>query len=333
MQYLNLLVNYVLLFCSRKIDNKKISKTLVIASFILIWAFSTFREYILPYNMIGTDYMQYVNWFETISFTSKLQYKNLGFNLLILFVKLFTENHIVLFGVTSFIILYGIYKFVFSNSNYPELSMYIFITLSMLSVSFNVMRQWLACSIVWLAYEYIKEKSFFKYCIIIFLASLFHVSALVMIPVYFFVNGKAGIWKKFLICLIVVVVLSSPLANGLIKLFSVFGENYYIKYENSWQSASNYIMFFIALVNLAIMLFLRKGKITINNEIIESSLLLLLVIFSFLAPINIFFSRILIYFEPILLITIPYMLNFVKQSSKIYLYVALVMIFMVAYIN
>lgn len=333
MQYLNLIVNYFLMFSSRKTDNKKVSKVLLFFSFGLLWLFSAFREYILPYELIGKDYSEYVNWFNVIGFTSKLQYKNFGFNLLILFIKLFTDNYIVLFGITSFIILYGIYKFVYQNSKYPELSVYLFITLSMFSVSFNAVRQWIACSIIWWGYKYIKERSFLKFFLTTFIASLFHLSALVVLIIYFFANCKFNMRKKIILCLIVAVVLCSPLANSLIKLYSNIGENYYEKYVNAQSSASNYVMLAISVVNFGSILFFKRKKTMSNEENIENSLLLLLVVFAFLAPINIFFSRMVIYFEPILLITIPKLIDLFKKNSQKYVYIMIMLVFLIAYID
>lgn len=54
------------------------------------------------------------------------------------------------------------------------------------SNSLNIMRQLAAISIVVYAFNFIFERSFFKYALTIFIATTFHTSAVLMLPFYFF---------------------------------------------------------------------------------------------------------------------------------------------------
>lgn len=64
--------------------------------------------------------------------------------------------------------------------------------------SFNGVRQYLAAAVLFAGHRYILERKFLKYCITVFLAALFHRSALIMIVPYFLLVRKPD-WKQMLL--------------------------------------------------------------------------------------------------------------------------------------
>lgn len=72
--------------------------------------------------------------------------------------------------------------------------------------SFNGIKQYLAAAILFAGYYFLLNKKFWKYLIIVFLASCCHVSAIVMVLPYFFVNKKFGLRMTVFMALIVVAV-------------------------------------------------------------------------------------------------------------------------------
>ena len=94
---------------------------------------------------------------------------NIGFNLLILFVKLFSEKYVIFLAVVSLIMLFNFFKFAIDNSSDYRYSIFIFITFGLLSLTFNGIRQSLACSIWLLGFKYLsQDKGFIKYCLFTF---------------------------------------------------------------------------------------------------------------------------------------------------------------------
>lgn len=67
----------------------------------------------------------------------------------------------------------------------------------MLAFSMNIVRQAVAFSILLYAYNYIYRKKFFHYAIWCIIAALFHKSALLMLPFYFFANINLNISALF----------------------------------------------------------------------------------------------------------------------------------------
>lgn len=64
---------------------------------------------------------------------------------------------------------------------------------------FNGVRQYLAAAILFAGHRLIYERKFIKFCIVVFLAASFHVTALIMLPIYFIINRKLDINKIVLI--------------------------------------------------------------------------------------------------------------------------------------
>jgi hypothetical protein len=84
------------------------------------------------------------------------------------------------------------------------------------------MRQFIACAIIFGGFRYLVEKQYIKMILLILLASLFHGSALLMIPVVFIVQGKAWDIKTIFFLAATVVVIAfidqvSPILQELLE--------------------------------------------------------------------------------------------------------------------
>jgi transmembrane protein EpsG len=91
-----------------------------------------------------------------------------------------------------------------------------------LSWMHNGMRQFIACAIIFGGFRYLVEKQYIKMILLILLASLFHGSALLMIPVVFIVQGKAWDIKTIFFLAATVVVIAfidqvSPILQELLE--------------------------------------------------------------------------------------------------------------------
>ena len=89
-----------------------------------------------------------------------------------------------------------------------------------LSWMHNGTRQFLAVAIVFAGYRFLLEKRYLPMIGLILLASVFHASALLMLPVMFLVQGKAWNWKMQLVLLATVLIMAfiKPLSRLLMQL-------------------------------------------------------------------------------------------------------------------
>jgi len=337
MRYILIIVAFVLFLLAReqKTKNRNLYNLIIVITYILLVLYSGLREYILPIEEIGTDYYNYKNWFYTKSGLTIQSFSNIGFIILIKILNNFNFNYIFLFITASFIILLGVFKYILKNSRYCEVSIYIYISLGLLLSGFNIIRQWIACSVFLMAYEYLKRKNFKMYLIMILLASTFHASALFLILLYPVLNSNIKIYKRILFAVILVVLLlSSDFTMALLANTKIVDSNFYNRYvSGKMESQSNYVIFCIALINLLIILFnIKTYKKNSEYWSIELNYLILLCAFSFAAPTHIIYNRAVIYFTPALLITVPNTISLVKREYRNFIYFAIMIIYLIPYI-
>lgn len=120
-----------------------------------------------------------------------------GYLLFQYFVKQLTNNSLFIFVFSSLLIVASNLKEIKRSGVLPYLGVFLFVEVGNYYESFNLMRQVMSASIVILGSKYLFERKFWKYIIIVLIASTFHISALIMIPFYFVCGIKLG--KKSLI--------------------------------------------------------------------------------------------------------------------------------------
>ncbi len=82
----------------------------------------------------------------------------------------------------------------------------LYIFTSCWSGCFNGIRQYLAAAVLFAGHRLIFERKFIKYCIVVFLAASFHVTALIMLPMYFLITKNLDI-KKIIFIMVAGIVL------------------------------------------------------------------------------------------------------------------------------
>lgn len=108
------------------------------------------------------------------------------------------------------------------SSNYWACIFLFVVSTDYLSWMHNGMRQFIAVTIIMAGFRYMVEKQHIKMILLILLASLFHGSALLMIPIIFIVQGNAWDIKTVLLLLVTAVVIVfidqfSPILNDLLQ--------------------------------------------------------------------------------------------------------------------
>jgi len=84
------------------------------------------------------------------------------------------------------------------------MSLFLFVFLGMFLGSFNGMRQYLACAVLFFGIRFVFENKPFKWCVCVLLAFFCHTAAMFMLPMYWLVRMKNR--KKFIFVLIIVAV-------------------------------------------------------------------------------------------------------------------------------
>ena len=130
---------------------------------------------------VGTDYFYtYIpNFYSILEGASP--YSEWGFNFLNRFLQLFTRNAQWLIVVTSFIYSFLLVRTIVRYSEDAAVSVAVLLFSCLYFAALNNVRQAIASVIVFAAFPYIVKPCFWKFCLCILCAMLFHWSAIVML--------------------------------------------------------------------------------------------------------------------------------------------------------
>ena len=321
--FIILLIITFIFYIYKKKNKSNILMLLIIIVLSLIFAY---REFILPSNMLGTDYYEYKRWFDVQSFSnifSNFKYENFAFDILICITKFLDLDFYFFLFICSLIINIGIIFFIKRYSTKFSLSLFIYIILYYTS-TFNIMRQWIACSIFLLAFKYIVDKKIIKYVCMIIIASLFHTTAIILLLIYPFLQETIIKEKIFILTVTIVIamtitILIPQIDNIILNIAGKFGSNYATKYANYVGYYSNYTNVVLGIIALVIITLYRHIK---GNENPEYSnviyiFLFLYTILGILATKSFIINRLMIYFVPSFFIGFPYVLKLFKNKQLI----------------
>lgn len=226
---------------------------------------------------IGTDYFNYASAFKTLQYTGfegRFEWAYVSINLLVGKLDGNLESVFFITAVIMFIFLREILK-EHSNILSPGI-----ITLTYMLIyyqmSFNLVRNSVAILICLYSYRFIKERSLLKFILVVILASGFHNSALLVIPLYFFYNvlgKKTRIVSR--ISLYVITALSVFfLDKALIRLLQLIPKfSYYTFYIEGSANEISFVPLLIQLpfILLGIIPFIVIGKKDKNFSFLYST--------------------------------------------------------------
>lgn len=293
--------------------HKKYDKYLLKICFIALFVVMAFR------GGFSTDYRTYVSYFLEIPFHTlkdiltmdyHLGYIESGFALIIKAINIFSNNYLWMFIICSLIILVPTYRLIEESDN-KWLSLILYLSFNTYFNSFNLLRSFMAVSILTLAIKAVVNRHFKEYVCWVVLASTIHVSALFLIPVYFLLNLDVS-EKSILIyggIAISLLVLLKPLSTFYLKLI----------YKGIFVDSLSGLRFKDIIVQLAFFLFVTvvcllstsmnikvpndRDKVLINGTMLWGIFLV--------ATLQIGLAqRFVYYFEPFAIICIPTVIRY-----------------------
>lgn len=167
-------------------------------------------------SRVGTDSGAYVWDFVSQLDTSYFKFNSdveFGYQLLVYGLLHLTHNYFWLFFISGLIVVYCYLKTLNKYSINYTLSIFLFITLGSYTFFFNGLRQGLAMAIFALATPYLLERKLIPYIFICGIASLFHISAIFMLPFYFLINSNIKLMHKIIGSFIFSLLSSSLIIN------------------------------------------------------------------------------------------------------------------------
>lgn len=199
---------------------------------------------------------------------------------------------------------------------------------------FSMMRQWMAVAILFWGSKYLRDNRMIKYFIVCAIAAIFHTSALIMIPVFFMVNGKA--WTGKQVGMIVLFASAMMFLNPLLSSLEVMTEGMTYDYVISTMqsnSGSSIIRAFIAAVPVGLA-FMNRERIDdpMINICVNMSLINLMLNVLASVTSGLYIIRLATYMGVYNIILYPYLLNIAIEKNRSLIKTGFYVVYFVLYI-
>lgn len=243
-----------------------------------------------------------------------------------------TDSDRIFIFCTAILSLIGVFYFIKENSKNYFLSVYLYITLNFYFYTLGVLRQSIALSCLLFSYRFIEHKKPIKYVITILIASTFHNTILICLPLYFLCNIKnKRIMLSFLAIISLIVLF---LKKQLIILFSYFTTNNYLEILVSGEGYKM-LLFLIILVLLCLCI-IKKYSLHIANNTNYFIILSVGIITQLIATEASVAARLTIYFTVFIIVLLPNIFEELKSKMKLekyrIIYIILILLFFLMYI-
>ena len=143
---------------------------------------------------VGYDYNLYGNWYvqsqlQSVEDIGAMKQEK-GFLIPMKLLSDVFSDYQVMFVLIAAVFAVAVMLYIYHNSEKPYWSVFCFLAFGLFFNSMNFMRQMIAAVIIVYAFRYIKKKQYFRFLIMTLFASVFHVSALIMVVFYFLLRIK-----------------------------------------------------------------------------------------------------------------------------------------------
>lgn len=256
-------------------------------------------------------------------------HKDFGFYIFEMLLHDLSSNPQILVFTTALITNVLIVLVLYRYSRMIEISLFIYIAFGMFTVSMNGIRQSLAAAIIFAATKYLLNGDWKKFMSIVLLAATIHRSALIFIPIYLIVRGRA--WTKltfFLLLIGVAIVFEFNTFSNM--LFSALDHTEYGHYSNFSEGGANVLRAVVTAVPLfAAYIGREKLRAMWPKSDVIVNLSLLGLIFMIVATKSWIFARFDIYFGLYSLILISWVIQLFKKKERQFIYYALLVCYLV----
>lgn len=307
---------------TKKFPIKKLLFVLTITQMIFILGLRS------PY--VGADTLSYVSHFErglNFSFFD-FSYSRFepGFLLLNKVIGLFasTQTYLFIVGMISISLIGWV---IYTESEMPFFSLFLFISLGFYTNTFNLVRQMIAVALIFCSYKFLKQDKFISFTLLIFLAATFHITALLFFPIYLVRYRKISSIYLLISGLlsIIVAILAENLLLFMVVYFGSF--DYELIAGGGWRRLV--LLIFILATSI-----LYRKKIIQNDEkkAIYFNITVFAIFIQILALNFSLFTRVTAYFRIYLLLFIPEIIsNIDDKFVRVLVIIAVVVFLLVQY--
>lgn len=266
---------------------------------------------------VGTDYPAYYKGFLSYAedFWNSLKgFDEPGYRFMCRILAIFTSEPAVSIFFASLITIGISLIVIYRHTDKLLLAILFFVFLGCWHNSFNAVRQCMAASIAFCGFQYARDKKLAKYILIIFLAFLFHRSAIIMLPLYFLINIDIKFKNiLFLIAATVVVLLSY---ESIMPMIGTLTDQVYSETNTYIWGSVNVLRIMVACAPAIMFLILRWGKVNSQEEKQYINILVFHAVLMVMSSQSAYLARSGLYSSFYCAIAIPEMLKKISKPNR-----------------
>lgn len=228
---------------------------------------------------------------------------------------------LVMSALWIFLIFRGLERF----SKDVAFSLFIILAMGVLLSSMNIIRQSVSAAIILNGYNFIKEKKFGKFLIVVAIACGFHISAIIMIPFYFVVQSRS-FYKRSILYLCAVIIGYNVVKYTLSIILN--GSHYSLYFSNQEVSGASLLRIAFYVLPGVIIIIRTIGKAYPSST--TKNILALFAVICILSFKNLFIMRINTFLLPIIACEYSRLPEYFEGNKKLfikYVYVVLLLSF------
>ena len=310
-------------------DIKKIIVLLIVISFMLISALRDISvgkdliNYIPRYTRLGES-----DWSNLFSVARSYSFEE-GFAVFRKVLYSFNPDPTFFLIVTSIIISIGFYN-LSKLSKMPIFTMFILFGFGIYGASMNIVRQFIAFSILTFSIKYITTRQLWKFLLVIIIATTFHTMTLWFLPLYVLYAIKYS--RNAMISILAISIFMASFGSPLVSL--LIEKTSFAWYLSGLGKGSGESILLFLFSILLLVYFYRNEIIKVNqqdNLFIWS--LSLAIIFNSLALNLGIFARLMTFFTPFIAILIPDLVHAIRENkANRYLSISVGIVFIIFFV-
>jgi hypothetical protein len=299
-------------------ENSKLRKWYTVISGGLLFLIMGLRHF-----TVGGDLKQYLaiyNSIPTVLSDNLFSNSEWGYYVFIKILKMLSVNDQGYIIIISLVISFSFSVFFYKYSRNLFLSFFLHLTIGLFSMSMSGIRQTIAICLILLAFKYLLNNRLFGFIFAVLLASTFHNTALVFLPVYFL--KKINITKRNGLMLLAGVAITIFLREQVTPLIEFFmPERYALRYDLISQDYPvNPLLIVIALaIPMACLIFWNEvEKLGEREKMLFSILFVLSCINAFANILSLnsnILGRLSFYFITFNVVLIPNIISIIKDKN------------------
>jgi len=282
---------------------------------------------------VGADTKQYVTIFQQIS---KIDLKNLfssqlyawggysmtferGYLLYNKVISFFGDNGQLITIINSLLIVFLLAVFVRKWSQIPVLSYWLYLTLGFFQTHMNMSRNAIGIFLGYISFQFIEKKRPVLFSIIVLIASLFHASVLLLLPVYWLVNYIELNHKRVIKLLIAFVVLGlffTSIRPVLLRVVPFRFQRYFLRSSSRFDGLLVGAFHFFLVLFVYILIRPRNRETLLHDASLGCWMFMIEILFFLLGMDLSYGTRMAAVYSPFIIVFIPSMISKGVQTQR-----------------